>query len=435
MDPGLVLRAALNIARKFADPAARALIYASPAFLSPEFFFAFAFVTPDACKLGLLSAAVIVLRSLCCCKPRAQRVSTKRFRFFVAAFCLLLGAVMAAIFLSLDAFVSSMQAFGRTVEQASQAALDAKASSEMAVRSKGGLQEVLRGTGGGEERLIAMALRDLGKATEALRAFDSSQSTFLRDCELVPALVRPRARRWFLAVCCCFGVAVLVVIFVGVLVVVSRVRQQSRYMRGCVAVRMLGVCVAAPVAILLGAMAGLGATTGITVGSFCQDVDANVLTIARPHTGAFVFNTSRYYISGEGSNPLVDDLRRGVDAIARVRRTTELATVMPRWRTSSPSSASAFARHLDHAARKLDTAMHLLSRDSIRPQYEAIVYAALCRDFLGAVAWLVALSFGIGTVVVPAMMWVAIAFFEARLVCRPRDVSHGAPELEMHVVH
>jgi hypothetical protein len=169
--------------------------------------------------------------------------------------------------------------------------------------------------------------------------------------------------------------------------------------------------------------------SGIGLSSFCYDVDSNMVEVLNvtigdnsswgKDNGLTAFDTSVYYITGQGTNPLMDQLDAANESLASLQSKVELlsqATAM-----TSPDCQAKFQAPMqslssgtaDGQAEVL-AAQGLLEPSNVYPYYQQAVHQQLCSTVIDGLAWLSLFQTAVGLICLPFLSCTVASFVQRR---------------------
>lgn len=163
--------------------------------------------------------------------------------------------------------------------------------------------------------------------------------------------------------------------------------------------------------------AGAEYSFGLALGSFCQDVDNNMLTYIKHFGGEVVYNSSRYYIQGNCSNPLLNELQRANQTLGNVSQQLKLNAVrIEAGCNITPGEIYALQMRLIQLESPISIASQLLDAQRVYPYYQKVVHMKACGSIVSGVAWLIVLQYIVGVACFPFLTCAGQYYFNHLLL-------------------
>jgi len=207
---------------------------------------------------------------------------------------------------------------------------------------------------------------------------------------------------WLVVLACCGAIALTVFI------IEKAGRKCAKRCERC-ELPCLGLACVAPAMVLISAVAALELLVGILSSGACLTVDQTTLNYSQASFGAdsVGFNTSRYYLAGEGPNPAIEHLDWAqveiVDAIAWVRHYGDIiATTCPQW-----GMEGAAISNLETIQYSMNESETLLAPGHVYPYYQVTVHDTLCGKLPAGMARAAVLQVVLGILCLPLLLCTA----------------------------
>jgi len=197
----------------------------------------------------------------------------------------------------------------------------------------------------------------------------------------------------------------------------------------------IGPVLFAPAIILVAATAGLEYGLGLAVGSFCQDADTNTLAYIQQFGGDVAYNASRYYLQGNGTNPLLSHLHKANATLLSMSE--QMRRDMPHIQAGcsvATDSVEVLLQNLRAMERPMANVTGLLSAQHMYPYYSTMVHEKACGSVVSGLAWLVSLQLMVGIIWLPLLTCIADRLFKRQIQYWDSDAAqhlngHVADEL------
>jgi hypothetical protein len=170
-----------------------------------------------------------------------------------------------------------------------------------------------------------------------------------------------------------------------------------------------------PTILIVAIAAAIQLEVAVAGSSFCIDVDNNAMTYVVQIAGqnSTIASLGQYYILGQGSNPLIEDLQNAVKKLTKVNTTVQqfgprVKSFCPDWK-DLPVVLGA----LNNAEVALKTGFRLLSPDNVYPYYETAVREDACRTVMISLGWFVLFQAIVGLILLPLLITWANAYLRA----------------------
>lgn len=189
----------------------------------------------------------------------------------------------------------------------------------------------------------------------------------------------------------------------------------------------------------------------IGLSAFCADADANFVKVlardfgdspsALANNRDTLVTTSRYYVTGEGPNPLLERVLEAHEALDSCDESLdEMGLYARSLAVRIVCSGDVFSDIVDDinaSLRKARTEVRsceaLLEPDNIYPYYQAAVHDAACGAIIDGVAWLAIVQLVVGVVLLPFLACAAAGYVRQQAFQRkPRESAEEAIELRSH---
>jgi len=162
---------------------------------------------------------------------------------------------------------------------------------------------------------------------------------------------------------------------------------------------------------------------GVAMGSFCKDADTNTLTAIHHFGDGLAYNVSRYYITGEGSNALTDELQHATATVALIGQqlgATEVRRffVQECGAPAAPDSLASLIASTSGPLHSLDT---MLSPAHVYPYYRSAVHESACTTMVSGLGWLIVSQIAVGLLFLPVLSCMADSFFSRWVVWRAQS--------------
>jgi len=191
---------------------------------------------------------------------------------------------------------------------------------------------------------------------------------------------------------------------------------------GLCCVASLGPVFFAPTVLLVTGTGAAQLEVAIVSSSFCSRVDSNALTYIEhlAGTNSTLFALSKYYITGNGLNPLLKDLENTAAKMQSLQTTLAqfsgaITRSCPDWHGAGNMSSS-----IARAQTSIDHGQRLLSLANVYPYYDQVVHKDACQTLVIGLGWLFLSQAVVGLVCLPCLIWVVRRYLKAR------SAWHGA---------
>lgn len=186
----------------------------------------------------------------------------------------------------------------------------------------------------------------------------------------------------------------------------------------------------APAIFLVATAAGLEYGIGLAAGSFCEGVDSNVLAYVESFEGEVAFNASRYYIEGNGSNPLLEKLQQANASLSDVSKQLKIHShhIQEGCGGNATDVVDILLRSFAAMERPIDETAELLSAHHMYPYYSKMAHEKLCGSIIGGLAWLVMLQYIVGILCLPLLTCAADSLLQRQRLFWEHDASRRLVE-------
>jgi hypothetical protein len=183
----------------------------------------------------------------------------------------------------------------------------------------------------------------------------------------------------------------------------------------CCLIRLGALFIASTV--LLATLVAAGeTTTGVVVGSFCANVDANALAYAQygMGEGSVAFQATSHYITGAGDNPLDEPLDKAGNYTDSANKTlakfdeqygVQIQAFCQNW------VAAPVYQDVSDVFANISATKTLVSRTNVYPYYRDFVQEDMCNTVITGLGWLVVIQLVVGLFFLPVVACMAGAFF------------------------
>jgi len=265
-------------------------------------------------------------------------------------------------------------------------------------------------------------------------------SAYIQQCkELSHSLVRApemleRAHRisrrigYFLLACATVpSLAVVVCIIVITATVFAMEHGNGKCVRRCerCSHACLGIGCVAPVMLLIALVAAVELALSITASSFCLKPDSTALGYAQSAFGANsnAFNLTRYYVTGEGTNPALLHLEQAQERIAKseqwmARYGDAIERTCPRWAAEQKALLN-----LRMVRSSLKETVLLLRPANVYSYYSDSVHEVVCEHAVSGLGSIAFLQLLLGLVCLPLLLCTASCTVE--ILRLERHGMHG----------
>jgi len=170
--------------------------------------------------------------------------------------------------------------------------------------------------------------------------------------------------------------------------------------------------------------------------SFCLDVDASTVALAAYVSGgkdSLGYAIGSYYVTGEGTNPLLHELARAKQNVAEVDASTKqlgslLSSLCPHWdKLENVTGCLRLARE------SLFEAGELLTVEHVYPYYDEVVRKAACDTTAEGLGWLVLCQAFVAVVCLPLLTLATLQYLRSRQAWGAALASRWQqPGIELH---
>jgi len=375
----------------------------------------------------LVAACAVVSRSLCLFDgERPLRPTSGSIWCAVAVVLVLTLAASIACALGRSGAEFAFAQFDAAVSESSRAVPSAMAALSAVRDANATLQDSIERWQGTASNFYSVS-EGLEEVCGSLEAFGQEMDGRLQRLSAVPHFVRDFVDSEVKATLPFILGALVVCLAISCHVLVARFR---RCRCGGCSVRLMGALLVAPAVLFVGLASAATWPAGLYTASFCRDPDANVLLLAGAQDDEFLRNVTRYYLAGEGRNPLSEDLLGADTAIGEARRAARRGVRgRQRVRGGVPLRTTAFEQQLDRAQAQIRQASVHLSSEELYPFFEAAAQLGVCQRVLGGLALLGFASFALAAFGLPALSVAAVTYFERRGAAPDEEADAVAVEL------
>jgi len=199
------------------------------------------------------------------------------------------------------------------------------------------------------------------------------------------------------------------------------------------------------------AVAASETAAGTFTGSFCHDVDTNVLLYAQNAFGANSkeFVATSFYITGVGTNPLNQTLtesrasvNQAQEKFLQLDKEYQMAIALRpdlacKDKNGKAWTANATLADIAQLGAGIDDAKILVSRPNIYPYYDKVVHVDACGTVLAGLGGLVVCQLLVGLLCLPVLAIVSASFFTNWAAWKEATAGHflrgGNPEVHLVV--
>eukprot|EP00929_Paragymnodinium_shiwhaense_P088052 TRINITY_DN4825_c0_g1_i1.p1 TRINITY_DN4825_c0_g1~~TRINITY_DN4825_c0_g1_i1.p1 ORF type:complete len:444 (+),score=89.97 TRINITY_DN4825_c0_g1_i1:47-1378(+) len=201
--------------------------------------------------------------------------------------------------------------------------------------------------------------------------------------------------------------------------------------------RSMGVLLFVPAVMIVTSVAVVELDVAVVGSSYCMNVDGNTIAFVEHYAGANSEQSqlTRYYITGQGHNPLLDNLTSAQQDLDQV--STLLTSFKPQLQAVCPDfkGYTQLEADLSVANSSFDEAQRLLSPRNIYPYYSTVV-DGVCQGTITGFGWLVTFQALAGILCLPALIFVAENFLDKwRAWMGHEDARLPLSSLEVRSVH
>merc|ERR1712178_264609 len=160
----------------------------------------------------------------------------------------------------------------------------------------------------------------------------------------------------------------------------------------CCLIRFGSIFIALAV-LLAVTVAGGETATGVVIGSFCENIDTNVLAWAKHGMGdSPSFHATNYYLTGAGDNPLERPLLDAKSSLTHANET--LSSMYTQYGAQiqvacSGWTATAAFKDVNDISDGIAAGEDLISRRNVYPYYNEVVTKDVCSTVIASIGWLV----------------------------------------------
>lgn len=167
-------------------------------------------------------------------------------------------------------------------------------------------------------------------------------------------------------------------------------------------------------AILVGAVAsGLEVVSVLGLASFCKDAGPNALAYLHWQMGDTAYEVGRFYIEGNGSNPLLDELWVVNDTAYNLSEHVKMhEQLLEANCTDSREAVDGILRAFHSMKSPIHNATLLLSPRNVYPYYTLIVHEKACGSVMSGLAWLATLQYISSIAILPLLIGAAGRYLE-----------------------
>mmetsp|Transcript_1057 Transcript_1057/g.2287 ORF Transcript_1057/g.2287 Transcript_1057/m.2287 type:complete len:446 (-) Transcript_1057:558-1895(-) len=176
-------------------------------------------------------------------------------------------------------------------------------------------------------------------------------------------------------------------------------------------IRMLGPLLFAPCILVVTLITAADFLGGVAIGSFCKDVDTNVMTYVKHYADAEVYQVVVYYINETGTNPYLEDLNQASTFLGQSRDMLNTYESALKQACQSPEAFDTLLADSNQALASVSKVEKMLSGDHIYSYYKRAVHEDVCVTFISGIGWLFAFQFVVGLLCLPCLTFMADTFF------------------------
>jgi len=367
--------------------------------------------------LGFLLTLVVLCSSCCCHRQHSRRRAPSCF----PSFCL---GAMSIVLVLAGAFVyweTSSKALDTAQHQLTRASNDVSTAKDQGTLMKAtglAMMENLQGISStcppGTKTVVESYISRIEKQ---ISSFNSATDAFQKVVDPLPEKVGNVKDRGSsiakIAMAALLGPLALVLLSCTV-VLIAVMTSCSGRCAGC-CLRSLAPVLLAPTVLVITLAASTQLEMGIIASSFCEDVDTNALTCIGRIAGvkSEEYKLSEYYIKGEGTNVLLEDLDNASVLLTSANKTITSygaqVESLCSWR-GLPELEDAAAK----ANHSLEIGNQLLSEQNVYRYYDVAIRQDLCKTTIVGLGWLVIFQVVVGLLLLPMLVCVAGRYLEAR---------------------
>eukprot|EP00435_Cladocopium_sp_Y103_P037822 s1424_g10.t1 len=178
-----------------------------------------------------------------------------------------------------------------------------------------------------------------------------------------------------------------------------------------------GPLLMAPTVLVIAVAAAVQLEIGVVTSSFCADVDSNSLAFIGKLTGydSEEYQLSKYYITGEGDNPLLMDLSNASEQLSSAN-----ASITAYGREVEALCSWRGLEELEKGAATAQTSLDFGDSVSTSKKangstvYQRLLRQDLCQTTMIGLGWLVLFQVIVGLLLLPLLVCVATRYLQAR---------------------
>jgi len=220
-------------------------------------------------------------------------------------------------------------------------------------------------------------------------------------------------------------IAPLLIVVLGVLFLIANVKITACVRANCCAcfnvcfarielcfLRKIGTLVFAPMIVLVATAAAVEIGGASALGSFCQNVDSNMLEYIHRLSGNTSFEVSRYYIQGNCSNPLLERVQNANTTLQQVVQEVGQTKTKIEAACADKGLVDNILMELSAMQEPISDLQVLLSAQHMYPYYVTMVHEKACGSMVAGLGWLVSLQYLIGVICLPLLICAADTYFQ-----------------------
>mmetsp|Transcript_122175 Transcript_122175/g.304953 ORF Transcript_122175/g.304953 Transcript_122175/m.304953 type:complete len:455 (-) Transcript_122175:347-1711(-) len=364
---------------------------------------------------SVLAAVGVLLRS-CCCSGRRLQLEAPSVKPLICMAFMTFTLTFAGMFVYLlvghKGVSLTMDAVTHAVSDVTSAAEQGRMLSALGAGASVALNSSIPKCQGSARPFLQQFQRQLESYIECVDQYNSDMEGIpeqLRDLQTSLGEMSDREMYSLLAplvlvLLCCLAIVLAVC-------ATRSTRGSGRCSNCCI--RSLGPLLFAPAILIVGAATSVEFGFSLASASFCKDVDTNALTYIQHFAGNTTYDISRYYISGVGTNPLLDQLHEANETALKLEKTVEKygSTVATVCADAGPTVKN-ISETLEAAHAPLNQVDFLLSPANVYPLYKEAIHDDACSTIISGFAWLVIIQYVVGIVCLPTLTCMAEKFMD-----------------------
>eukprot|EP00403_Amphidinium_massartii_P011245 CAMPEP_0178423724 /NCGR_PEP_ID=MMETSP0689_2-20121128/27834_1 /TAXON_ID=160604 /ORGANISM="Amphidinium massartii, Strain CS-259" /LENGTH=476 /DNA_ID=CAMNT_0020045323 /DNA_START=12 /DNA_END=1442 /DNA_ORIENTATION=+ len=164
-------------------------------------------------------------------------------------------------------------------------------------------------------------------------------------------------------------------------------------------------CIFAPTVLVVALTSAAQMWTGVTVSSFCKDVDSNTLAWVQHATGenSTVYAFTEYYLTDNGTNPIIAELEEAHEQLEAVNSSAASLEGLAALYCPSWSGNPELVADLNKASDLIQGAEDMIGYSRVHQYYNVAVRRDACGTVIIGLGWLVLAQVIVGLCMLPLL--------------------------------